>query len=154
MVLDEAFRSQPQLITKVLRWFVTQQKLTDSVSETCLHLFPSYPPYIELYLQEELQTSGTEVQMQLTLTERFLSFRPLAWCFHRMLPSKLQEHHVNKLGGKMPLSAPTKCDRMYHFPLSSHVLRTQVGKIPWRRNWQPTPVFVRGKSHGQKSLAG
>ena len=29
-----------------------------------------------------------------------------------------------------------------------------VGKIPWRREWQPTPVFLPGKSHGQKSLAG
>ena len=29
-----------------------------------------------------------------------------------------------------------------------------VGKIPWRRKWQPTPVFLPGKSHGQKSLAG
>ena len=22
-----------------------------------------------------------------------------------------------------------------------------VGKIPWRRKWQPTPVFLPGKSH-------
>ena len=29
-----------------------------------------------------------------------------------------------------------------------------VGKITWRRKWQPTPVFLPGKSHGQKSLAG
>ena len=29
-----------------------------------------------------------------------------------------------------------------------------VGKIPWRRKWQPTPVFLPGKFHGQKSLAG
>ena len=29
-----------------------------------------------------------------------------------------------------------------------------VGKIPLRRKWQPTPVFVPGKPHGQKSLAG
>ena len=29
-----------------------------------------------------------------------------------------------------------------------------VGKIPWRRKWQPTPVFLPGESHGQKSLAG
>ena len=27
-----------------------------------------------------------------------------------------------------------------------------VRKIPWRRKWQPTPVFLPGKSHGQKSL--
>ena len=27
-----------------------------------------------------------------------------------------------------------------------------VVKIPWRRKWQPTPVFLPGKSHGQRSL--
>ena len=29
-----------------------------------------------------------------------------------------------------------------------------VGKIPWRRAWQPTPVFFSGESHGQRNLAG
>ena len=29
-----------------------------------------------------------------------------------------------------------------------------VGKIPWRRKWQPTPVFLPGKSHGLRSLVG
>ena len=29
-----------------------------------------------------------------------------------------------------------------------------VGKIPWRRKWQPTPVFLPGKSHGQRNLEG
>ena len=28
------------------------------------------------------------------------------------------------------------------------------GKIPWRRKWQTTPVFLPEKSHGQRSLAG
>ena len=28
------------------------------------------------------------------------------------------------------------------------------GKIPWRRKWQPTSVFLPGKSHGQRRLAG
>ena len=28
-----------------------------------------------------------------------------------------------------------------------------VGKISWRRAWQPTPVFLPGESHGQRSLA-
>ena len=26
------------------------------------------------------------------------------------------------------------------------------GKIPWRRKWQATPIFLPGKSHGQRSL--
>ena len=29
-----------------------------------------------------------------------------------------------------------------------------VGKIPWRRKWQPTPVFLPEESHGQRSLGG
>ena len=29
-----------------------------------------------------------------------------------------------------------------------------VGKIPWRRKWQPAPVLLSGESHGQRSLAG
>ena len=29
-----------------------------------------------------------------------------------------------------------------------------VGKIPWSRAWQPTPVFLPGESHGQRSLVG
>ena len=28
-----------------------------------------------------------------------------------------------------------------------------VGKIPWRRPWQPTPVFLPGESHGRRNLA-
>ena len=29
-----------------------------------------------------------------------------------------------------------------------------VRKIPWRRKWQPTPVFLPGKTHGEGSLVG
>ena len=29
-----------------------------------------------------------------------------------------------------------------------------VGKIPWKRERQPVPVFLPGESHGQRSLAG
>ena len=29
-----------------------------------------------------------------------------------------------------------------------------IRKTPWRRKWQPTPVFLPGESHGERSLAG
>ena len=29
-----------------------------------------------------------------------------------------------------------------------------LGKIPWRRKWQPAPIFLPGKSHGWRSLVG
>ena len=35
-----------------------------------------------------------------------------------------------------------------------HGFNSWVKKIPWRREWRPTPVFMPGQSHGQRSLAG
>ena len=39
---------------------------------------------------------------------------------------------------------------MLHFLTLDPWLR----KILWRREWQPTPVFLPGESHGQRSLTG
>ena len=44
----------------------------------------------------------------------------------------------------------SSCQRRRHRDLASI---PWVRKIPWRRKWQPTPVFLLGKSHGQRSLA-
>ena len=35
-----------------------------------------------------------------------------------------------------------------------HGFNPWIRKIPWRRKWQPTPVFLPGESHRQRSLAG
>ena len=29
-----------------------------------------------------------------------------------------------------------------------------VGKMPWKREWQPTPAFLPGESHAQRGLTG
>ena len=34
------------------------------------------------------------------------------------------------------------------------IQETCVGKIPWKKKWQPTPVFLLGEFHGHRSLAG
>ena len=46
---------------------------------------------------------------------------------------------------------PTCHQRRRHKRLVFH---PWVGKIPWRREWQPTPVFLPGESHGQRNLVG
>ena len=33
-------------------------------------------------------------------------------------------------------------------------LNLQVGKIPWGKAWQPSPVFLPGESHRQRILVG
>ena len=38
--------------------------------------------------------------------------------------------------------------------MQGHRFNPWVSKIPWRRKLQPTPVFLPGKSHGQRSPAG
>ena len=35
---------------------------------------------------------------------------------------------------------------------SGHGFKPWVGKIPWRRAWKSTPVFLPAESHGQRSL--
>ena len=48
--------------------------------------------------------------------------------------------------GKETACQGRRCER--------HGFNAWVGKISWRRAWQPTPVFWPGESHGQRSLGG
>ena len=41
-----------------------------------------------------------------------------------------------------------------HLPIWRFRFDPWVRKFPWRRKWQPTPVFLLGESHGQRSLVG
>ena len=45
-----------------------------------------------------------------------------------------------------PVTNPPQCRRPESNPW--------VAKILWRRAWQPTPVFLPGEFHGQRSLVG
>ena len=48
-------------------------------------------------------------------------------------------------GGSDGKESPCQCRRRRFDPW--------VGKIPWRRKWQATPVFLPGETQGQRSLA-
>jgi len=49
-------------------------------------------------------------------------------------------------GGKEPI-----CQCRRH---NRHRFDPWVRKIPWRRAWQPTPIFLPGESFGQRNLVG
>ena len=38
--------------------------------------------------------------------------------------------------------------------MRGHRFNPWVRKIPWRRAWQPTPVFLPGEPHQERNLAG
>ena len=62
-------------------------------------------------------------------------------------------HHYGQCGTSqvvlMVKNAPCQCRRHKRRGFNPWVRR-----IPWRREWQPSPVFLPGESHGQRSLAG
>ena len=72
------------------------------------------------------------------------------------------ELNLNKAVIKIPLISPRgfpcgasgkepACQCRRHRRCGFH---RWVRKIPWRRAWQPTAVFLPGESHGQRSLVG
>ena len=56
------------------------------------------------------------------------------------------------LSTKVHIVKASLVDQMVKNPPTSAGNRFR--KIPWKRKWQPTPVFLPGEFHGQKSLAG
>ena len=56
--------------------------------------------------------------------------------------------HINTYQWRWGREPPCHCRR-----LKTCRFDPWVRKIPWRRAWQPTPVFLPGESHEQKSLA-
>ena len=56
-------------------------------------------------------------------------------------------HYCGGTSSKEPASQSRRCKSRFWFD-------PQVGKIPWRRAQQFTPVFLSGESYGQRSLGG
>ena len=53
----------------------------------------------------------------------------------------------------MPSTASLVTQRVKHLPAMRETRVRSLGREdPWRRKWQPTPVFRPGKSHGWRSL--
>ena len=78
-------------------------------------------------------------------------FQPPSYFSHRKphpsAPLCLQLHFFQGVpGGKEPICQCRRDQR--------RGLDPWVGKISWRKKWQPTPVFLPGESLGQKSLEG
>ena len=54
----------------------------------------------------------------------------------------------------MPFSHLIPCHPLLLLPPIPPSIRVFSNKSHWKRKWQPTPVFLPGESHGQRSLAG
>ena len=63
---------------------------------------------------------------------------------HKSTGETARDVHTRRLPGVLVVKKP---------PANAGGLDPWV-RIPWRRAWQPTPVFLPGESHGPRSLAG
>ena len=84
---------------------------------------------------------------------------PRKWISHSQFASSQQAENTEEKGlnniisrlsrllsGKESTCQCRKCKRLRFDPW--------VRQIPWRKKWQPTPVSLPGKFHGQRSLVG
>jgi len=65
-----------------------------------------------------------------------------------------QTNSTVKLGGGFRGGSAGKIICLQGRSCRRHGCDPWIGKIPWRRAWKSTPVFLPGESHGQRSLAG
>ena len=71
----------------------------------------------------------------------FISLRCVCVCIYIYIGVELLDSLVAQTVKCLPAVQKTK-------------VRSRVEKIPWRRKWQPTPMFLPGESHRQRSLMG
>ena len=87
-------------------------------------------------------------------------FLPPLCCSLWHLPNKF--HNQMKVSLAFVVAHPLKnlhaessvCSRILYLQQRRPDFSPWVGKFPQRRKWIPTPVFLPGKSHGQRSLTG
>ena len=117
-----------------------------------------YPQYLGLHLCNKFKQPI--LWQVINFKDWFFSFKRVKNCVHRIVCV----NHLLDLKAQRDIFLihwyPCKC-----FPGGSVVkesacqcrrlgLNLWVGKIPWRRKWQPSSVFLPGKSHGQRHLVG
>ena len=81
-------------------------------------------------------------------SESYKDTKP-SWKEHVLQKITQAIHESGFPSGSLVKASACQCRRC-----SRHRFHPQVGKIPWRKTWQPIPVFLRGESHGQRSLVG
>ena len=87
----------------------------------------------------------------------FLMYKMRTIIPHRVIIG-IEQVSYNKAPGKVLFGVPEwhngKESVCHCRRCRRHGFDPWVGKIPWHRKWQPTPVFLPGEFHGQKSLVG
>jgi len=74
--------------------------------------------------------------------------------YSQPLPRGRHNYYAASYPSGFPSGASGKVSACQCRRCKRHGFSPWIGKIPWRRKWQPTPVFLPGKSHGQEEPGG
>ena len=86
--------------------------------------------------------------------------KTVSWKYHLFDDSHSKRHELlSDCGFDLDHTDDESCRAHFHVPISHlYVFLGEKNLFPlplhWRRAWQPTPVFLPGEFHGQRSLAG
>ena len=105
---------------------------------------------IQLLLMDSLLLPFMSNELWLLLGFRWDPSSPIASFFDHSVCFIHHLWHWSVFPGSS-ISKESACQCRRH---RRHGFDPWVGKVPWRKKWQPTAVFLPGKSHGQKSLVG
>ena len=122
----------------------------DMVEELRMYVLPSTNTSTMVFLQRCFQKFvSLSITSHALLTQAFSSCSLRYWYFACISCLVVQRGLLGFPGGASDKEPTYQCrldvrDRIDPW----------VGRISWRRMWQPTPVFLPGESPGQRSLAG
>ena len=111
----------------------------------CTHLFvlsALHPHLTRIYASQELKLCLCSLLYPQDLEQELRLSRQSSEYLSEF--TKGQASQIPRMVKNLPANA--RCNRCG--------FNSWVGKIPWSRKWQPTSVFLPGKSHRQRSPAG
>ena len=102
-----------------------------------------------VYVQRETNSYFKELACEITSTGRleiWLGFQGCSLLFYCLFIVTVLGLSWDFPGGSEVKASARNAGDLGSIPGS--------GRFPWRRKWQPIPVFLPGESHGQRSLVG
>ena len=117
------------------------------------HLFFSMERSLEALLCPQSEANPVSWSSKVSAKIQLLSWQQhQGWQIPRLLPTFIQFAHWPSTPGASQVAqcckeSPCQCRRH-----SRCGFNPWLGKMPWRRKWQPIPVFLPGESHGQRNL--
>ena len=106
--------------------------LYSKVNQPCIYTYPLYFGFPS-HLGEHRALSTVTRAVQSVIISYLFVINHLRWCFHSLPKTQ------------MVMNLPALQETWFDL---------WAWGIPWRREWLPTPVFLPGESHGQRSLVG